>query len=86
MDYRVDSIEMAFDSGKKQLRPTADFFYCLTYLQPALTQADVFIDGKNFHPTLTHLIVGGIEQHLSTANDTTVEVIKRELIHVRVFI
>ena len=73
-----------FDSGKKQLRPTADYFYGLTYLDPALSQADLFIAGKNFHPTLTHVIVGGSEQHISSGNDSIVEVISRELIRVRV--
>ena len=73
-----------FDSGKKQLRPTADYYYGLTYLDPALSQADLFIAGKNFHPTLTHVIVGGSEQHISSGNDSIVEVISRELIRVRV--
>ncbi len=73
-----------FDAGKKQLKPAADYFYGLTYLDPALSQADFFLAGKNFHPTLTHVIVGGSEQHLTIASETTVEVISRELLRVRV--
>lgn len=72
-----------FDTGKKQQRPTIDFYYGLSYLDPEQTVADFFIAGKNFHPTLTHVIVGGSEQHLNDS-DETVEVISRELLRVRV--
>ena len=73
-----------FDAGKKQLKPTVDYYYGLTYLDPAQTKADFFISGKNFHPTLTYVVVGGSEQHLNRANESAVEVISRELICVRV--
>ena len=75
-----------FDSGKKQLRPSIDYFYGLTYLDIEQTTADMFITGRNFHPTLTHVIVAGSEQHGATAVTDTgeVEVISRELIRVRV--
>lgn len=73
-----------FDAGKKQLRPSVDYYYGLTYLDPAQSAADFFITGKNFHPTLTHVVVGGTEQHLNITNESAVEVISRELVRVRV--
>ena len=73
-----------FDTGLKQLRPIVDYYYGLTYLDPAQNVVDFFITGKNFHPTLTHVVVGGTEQHLNITNESFVEVISRELIRVRV--
>jgi len=75
-----------FDSGKKQLRPSIDYFYGLTYLDIEQTIADMFITGRNFHPTLTHVIVAGSEQHGAAAATGTgeVEVISRELLRVRI--
>ncbi|MGN6544186.1 MAG: hypothetical protein ACTHK7_04000, partial [Aureliella sp.] len=74
-----------FDTGKRQQRPSIDYYYGLTYLSPG-HQADFFITGKNFHPTLTHVVVGGVEKHLPTRSDEVadVEVISRELIRVRI--
>ena len=76
-----------FDAGKKQLRPSLDYYYGLSYLDPAAGApgtADFFVTGKNFHPTQTHVIVGGAEVHLVGSSSAEVEVINRELIRVRV--
>lgn len=48
--------------------------------------AEFFLTGKNFHPTHTHVIVGGIEAHSISPNDKTpaVEVVNRQLLRVRI--
>ncbi|MBX3412684.1 MAG: hypothetical protein KF708_08350 [Pirellulales bacterium] len=83
-----------FDLGDTQLRPVIHDFYGLEYLKDgAGLAASFFLTGKNFHPIQTHAIVGGTEIHTTeteiAANgvpvtQTDVEVISRELIHVRV--
>lgn len=75
-----------FDTGKRQQRPWIDYYYGLSFLDSAQPQVDFFITGKNFHPTLTHVIVGGVEKHLNANPDqeADVEVISRELLRVRV--
>ncbi len=73
-----------FDTGKTHLKPVISGYYGLQYLKSdADLTAHVFITGKNFHPTQTHVIVGGAESH-SLAPSAKVEVINRQLIHVEV--
>jgi hypothetical protein len=72
-----------FDKGNKQLAPSIDHYYGLSYLDPDQTAASFFLTGDNFHPTLSHVIVGGSEYHVSTAEPVQVEVLSRELLHVR---
>jgi hypothetical protein len=72
-----------FDSGDKFLRPVVHGYHGLQYLHDGENlSAKFFITGKNFHPTLTHVVVGGSESHsLSKAEgNATVEVISRELL------
>ena len=47
--------------------------------------ADFFITGKNFHPTQTHVVVGGHESHgdFDGNGESDVEIISRELLRVR---
>jgi hypothetical protein len=72
-----------FDTGKVHLRPVLNGFYGLEFLQGDTdVAAQVFLTGKNFHPTLTHVIVGGAESHSSVTDQ--VEVISRELLRVKV--
>lgn len=76
-----------FDLGDKELRPVAHDFYGLDYLKEGPKfEANFFLTGKNFHPTQTHVIVGGFEAHgtLDTNPEVRVEVISRELIRVKV--
>jgi hypothetical protein len=80
-----------FDLGNAQLRPALTGFYGLEYLQPKEGTtglvAHMFVTGKNFHPTLTHGIVGGSESDTlgtGVGSMAEVEVINRELIRVRV--
>jgi hypothetical protein len=69
-----------FDKGKVQLVPVLQDFYGLSYVAAGTDiNARFFIRGKNFHPTLTHVVVGGTESH-SEGNAPKVEVISRELI------
>lgn len=56
-----------FDLGDKELRPVAHDFYGLDFLAADANskthEAYFFVTGKNFHPTQTHVIVGGVEAH-----------------------
>lgn len=71
-----------FDAGRKQLRPVVDYYYGLSYLDKDQKNAEFFLTGKNFHPTLTHVIVGGSENH--SQPDSSVEIINRELLKVQI--
>jgi hypothetical protein len=72
-----------FNAGKKQLRPSIDYYYGLRFLGTGTDKsAQFFITGRNFHPTLTHVVVGGVEVH--SGDSCKVEVINRELIRVTV--
>lgn len=73
-----------FDTGDVHLAPVIQDFYGLAYLKSDKTvNAQFFLRGKNFHPTLTHVVVGGTESH-SVGDSATVEVISRELLLVHV--
>lgn len=73
-----------FDTGDVHLAPVIQDFYGLAYLKSDKTvNARFFLRGKNFHPTLTHVVVGGTESH-SVGDSATVEVISRELLLVHV--
>jgi hypothetical protein len=62
-DYEQSGSDL-FDTGKDHLRPLITGFYGLDYLEPdTKDDAFLFITGKNFHPTLTHVVVGGTESH-----------------------
>ncbi|XZE35112.1 hypothetical protein SH501x_000597 [Pirellulaceae bacterium SH501] len=82
-DYRQTGTGL-FDTGSEQIAPSADYFYGLSALDPAQASASFFIVGKNFHPTLTHVIVGGAEYHTALSEAVHVEVISQELLHVKV--
>ena len=70
-----------FDTGKAHLRPVLHGYYGLEFVQAEDgTAAFVFLTGKNFHPTLTHVIVGGAE---SQGKDDC-EVISRDLLRVKI--
>ena len=79
------------DSGKVQLVPEVYNYYGLEYLSNGpTTDAYVFINGRNFHPTLTRVISGGTESFVGPGNGTTVaatydvQVMSRELIRVHI--
>jgi hypothetical protein len=78
-----------FDRGDVHLKPVLTSFSGLEYLQPDDSQIDahLFLTGKNFHPTLTHVIIGGSESHCrpdEASEEVDVEVISRELLQVRI--
>jgi hypothetical protein len=83
-EYDQSANEM-FDQGDRQLIPKVNGSYGLTYLVAEdgkdLT-ADFFVTGKNFHPTNTHVVVGGHESH-SVGDSNSVEILSRELMRVR---
>ena len=85
--YDLPATEL-FNQGDKQLVPKVNGFYGLSVLaakdgDKAVT-AEFFVTGSNFHPTLTHVIVGGHESHsLGGGDDLEVEILSRELIRVR---
>jgi hypothetical protein len=71
-----------FDTGNVHLKPIVHNFYGLRYVEAnSNTDAHFFVAGKNFHPTLTHVIVGGTESH-SIGEAADVEVISREVLKV----
>ena len=76
-----------FNKGDIALRPVISSYYGLELLTGEKTsEVFFFLHGKNFHPTLTHVIVGGFESHSLNDPDSKVrgvEVINRELIRVR---
>jgi hypothetical protein len=76
------------DTGNAYLKPVVYDYYGLEFLSTT-AEAQVFISGRNFHPTLTRVIAGGTESASSSTADTTipkyeVEVISRELIRVHI--
>lgn len=72
-----------FDTGKDHLRPILSGYYGLEFVQgDDGTAAFVFLAGKNFHPTQTHVIVGGMESHSRVPDDC--EVISRDLLRVKI--
>jgi hypothetical protein len=77
-----------FDTGNVHLRPVLGDYYGLEYLQAGDNgEAYVFLTGKNFHPTLTHVIIGGRESHSvsdAAGASADVEVINRELLRVKI--
>ncbi|MGC4003581.1 MAG: hypothetical protein QM811_10790 [Pirellulales bacterium] len=91
-DYEQSGNDL-FDQGRNKLVPVATGFYGLDFLQgtEATDTADkvfanVFITGKNFHPTLTHVVVGGQESHstLEEGVPAKVEVVNRQLLLVKI--
>ena len=73
-----------FDLGKAHLRPVLHDYYGLQVLSSEKDNvAHVFLQGKNFHPTLTYVIVGGTESH-TTDGHGDVEIISRELLRVKI--
>jgi hypothetical protein len=88
-----------FDTGDVQLRPALHGYYGLQYVQDGGGEAFVFLTGKNFHPALTHVIVGGTESHYlnplqpageggkpsaGPPSEPDVEVISREVLRVKI--
>jgi hypothetical protein len=54
-----------FDSGTKHLRPVLTGYYGLDTVSTT-EDAEVFLTGRNFHPTQTHVIAAGKEVHLGS--------------------
>ncbi|MEW4565872.1 hypothetical protein AB1K70_25370 [Bremerella sp. JC770] len=77
-----------FSQGNVQLRPELFDYYGLNYVTTDKDQGGAtyfFLRGRNFHPTLTHVIVGGAKSDSSTpTTNPEVQVISRELIRVKV--
>ncbi len=86
-EYEVAAADL-FSKGNAHLKPELRDFYGLEYLEPDGEAAFVFVTGKNFHPTLTHAIVGGSESHsIDESTDGTradVEVVSRQLLRVKI--
>ena len=86
-EYDQPATEL-FDQGDQQLEPEINGVYGVENMlakdgDDSVT-AEFFVSGRNFHPTLTHVIVSGHESHSSgDADDPEVEIINRELIRVR---
>src|SRR5262249_7385256 len=59
--YELPGSEL-FSTGNVHLRPVLRDFYGLHYVSTK-EEASVFLTGRNFHPTLTHVIAGGKESH-----------------------
>ncbi len=89
-DYDHPAGEL-FDEGERSLRPKIYDCHGLSKLAARETVdkttktmvADFFISGKNFHPTLTHVVIGGYEFDTIGETDPEVEIISRQLIRVR---
>ncbi|GAA4454013.1 hypothetical protein [Novipirellula rosea] len=77
-----------FNKGDVQLRPVLHGVYGLDYVTTEEDEGKTthfFLQGRNFHPTLTHVIVGGAESNsYSSETEASVQVISRELIRVKV--
>ncbi|WP_372717761.1 hypothetical protein [Novipirellula sp.] len=77
-----------FNKGDVQLRPVLHGVYGLDFVTTAEDEGKTthfFLQGQNFHPTLTHVIVGGAESNsYSSETEADVQVISRELIRVKV--
>ena len=72
-----------FDRGDRFLRPEIHGYYGLEFVKEGIEATHFFITGKNFHPTQTHVIVGGFEAH-SVDGEADVEVISRRLLKVKI--
>ena len=71
-----------FDQSDDVHVPEIYDYYGLDFLvADEKIEAEFFVTGKNFHPTLTHVVVGGFESH-SLGQDATLEIISRELMKV----
>ncbi len=86
-EYELSTSDL-FTKGNEHLKPKLRDFYGVKYLADK-EEIHFFLTGKNFHPTLTHAVIGGAESHSigkdGTANATAdVEVISRTLLRVRV--
>lgn len=89
-----------FNEGENSLKPKLYGFHGLHYLVPPQMKSDsessefkaeFFLTGRNFHPTLTHVIIGGHESDSASSysdksKDPEVEILSRELIRVQVTI
>ncbi len=77
-----------FNKGDVQLRPVLHGVYGLDFVTTEEDEGKTthfFLQGQNFHPTLTHVIVGGAESNsYSSETEADVQVISRELIRVKV--
>ncbi|EMI22904.1 putative membrane or secreted protein [Rhodopirellula maiorica SM1] len=77
-----------FNKGDVQLRPVLHGVYGLDFVtteEDAGKPTHFFLQGQNFHPTLTHVIIGGAESDsYSPETEADVQVISRELIRVKV--
>ena len=85
-EYEVSGTDL-FDTGDVHLRPVLYDYYGLNFVEAGSElDAHVFLTGKNFHPSLTHVIVGGSESHTLTSATATpeVEVINRGLLQVKI--
>ena len=55
-----------FDRGAASLEPEITGYYGLSYLKRGSpTVAQFFLTGHHFHPTRTHVVIGGTEVHTS---------------------
>jgi len=86
-EYELSTSDL-FTRGNEHLKPQLRDFYGVKYLTDK-EEIHFFLTGKNFHPTLTHAIIGGAESHSigkdGSADATAdVEVISRTLLRVRV--
>lgn len=86
-EYEQSGVDL-FDRGNMQLRPELHDFYGLQYVTTDKDEGDsthFFLRGKNFHPTQTHVIVGGAKSDsYSPSTEPDVQVISRTLIRVKV--
>jgi hypothetical protein len=82
-EYEVTGTDL-FDTGDVHLRPVLHAFHGLEFLQAGGKEARLFLSGKNFHPTLTHVIIGGAEADTVANPDVEVEVVNRELLRVAI--
>lgn len=77
-----------FDRGNVDQRPILYDYYGLQYVTTDKDEggaAYMLIRGKNFHPTLTHVIVGGAKSDsYSPTTEPDVQVVSRELIRVKI--
>lgn len=81
-EYEISGTDL-FDTGDAHLRPVLHDFHGLEYVKEGIKEeVHVFLTGKNFHPTLTHVIIGGSESHSTVPGE--VEVISRELLQVKI--
>ena len=84
-DYDHPAGEL-FDEGERSLRPEIYGYHGLSALSPKEDKeltVEFFVTGKNFHPTLTHVIVEGNESHSVGSDPSTVEILSRQLIRVQ---